>query len=222
MRYRVSAPTLRNALEVLQAEGLVEKRQGSGNFIRRPGPRLMYASDRYEVPRPMVTMANAAVTVTLEASRVRADARLSLLLAVRKGSPLTEYAFVGHRGTSPCSLARVYVPYEVARLGVPAVGPGASPWGDGIRDLLSEAGVRVAATVERVVTRFPTAEEAYALHMSTRSPVLTVERTSTDAHERVVEGALLVLPGDRAEVLFTTRATTERAEEPAGELEASE
>ncbi|RDG36489.1 GntR family transcriptional regulator [Streptomyces corynorhini] len=196
-RYRVSTPTLRNALEVLQSEGLVEKRHGAGNFVRRPGQRLTYASER---------SANAAVSVGLSVSHdrntVKADGRLALLLAVRVGSPLTEYAFIGHQGASPRSLARVYVPYAVARLGAVDRSE-VSPWGDDVRDLLMAAGVRAAATTERVTARFPTGDEAQLLHITRRSPVLAVERVSTDSGGRVVEGALLVLPGDRSEILHT-------------------
>jgi len=37
--YRVSRQTVRQALSVLSKEGLIEKRQGSGSYIRRPSPR---------------------------------------------------------------------------------------------------------------------------------------------------------------------------------------
>lgn len=35
-KYGVSTPTLRDALEVLRAEGLVAKFQGRGNFVSAP------------------------------------------------------------------------------------------------------------------------------------------------------------------------------------------
>ncbi|MFD4747805.1 GntR family transcriptional regulator [Streptomyces rubiginosohelvolus] len=38
-RYTVSTPTLRSALALLQAEGLVEKVHGEGNFVRPPSSR---------------------------------------------------------------------------------------------------------------------------------------------------------------------------------------
>lgn len=36
-RYRVSTPTLRMSLELLQSEGLIEKRHGIGNFVHAAG-----------------------------------------------------------------------------------------------------------------------------------------------------------------------------------------
>jgi len=41
-QYAVSTPTLRNALAVLQAEGLVEKIHGKGNSVRPPLRRITY------------------------------------------------------------------------------------------------------------------------------------------------------------------------------------
>ncbi|MEV7427080.1 GntR family transcriptional regulator [Streptomyces sp. NPDC091212] len=212
-RYRVSTPTLRNALEVLQSEGLVEKRHGAGNFVRRPGQRLTYASERAADAAVGVGVA-AGLNVSHDRNTVKADNRLARLLAVRVDSPLTEYVFVGHQGASPRSLARVYVPYAVARLG-PVEGNGAegpSPWGDDVHDLLAAAGIRVAATTERATARFPTGDEAQLLHITRRSPVLAVERVAADADGRVVEGALLVLPGDRSEVLYTGRSAADKLE----------
>src|SRR5438309_125825 len=43
-RHRYSVPTVRQALGVLQAEGLIEKRHGRGNFVREPR-RLVYRSN---------------------------------------------------------------------------------------------------------------------------------------------------------------------------------
>lgn len=210
-RYRVSTPTLRMSLELLQSEGLIEKRHGIGNFVRRRGQRIAYASDRHLADAQAQTNAGADDSVSLDITMVQADGRLASLLDLRVGSPLTEYVFISHQCASPRSLTRIYVPHAVASAGVPDVD--GSPWGDSVRELLSADGVEVVTTIERVTARFPTADEAYTLNISTRTPVLAVERTSTDARDRVVEGALLVLPGDRIEVLFTTRSATPATEE---------
>lgn len=205
-QYRVSVPTVRAALHVLQAEGRVEKFHGRGNFVRRPHERTVYDSRRRSPGRPAAT---APLEVSVEAHRVKATGALASLLQVRRGSPLTEYVYVGYLGASARSLARLYVPHQVAKLG--AVGADASPWGDGIRDLLAAAGVRVASTVERVASRLPSAEEREILRST--APVLAMERTAVDADGRVVEVALLVLPGDRAEAVFSTCTHVEPLEE---------
>ncbi|MFD4118443.1 GntR family transcriptional regulator [Streptomyces niveus] len=210
-RYRVSTPTLRMSLDLLQSEGLIEKRHGIGNFVRRPGQRVAYASDRRLAVSQAAPDVGADDSVSLDIAMVEADARLASLLDLRVGSPLTEYVFISHQCASPRSLTRIYVPHAVASPAVPEAH--GSPWGDSVRQLLSAEGVEVVRTTERVTARFPTANEAHVLNISTRTSVLAVERTSTDASDRVVEGALLVLPGDRIEVLFTTRSAVAATEE---------
>ncbi|MFC9601978.1 GntR family transcriptional regulator [Streptomyces niveus] len=210
-RYRVSTPTLRMSLELLQSEGLIEKRHGIGNFVRQQGQRVAYASDRSLASCQAASDAGTGNSVSLDITMVEADGRLASLLDLQVGSPLTEYVFISHQCASPRSLTRIYVPHTVATLGVPE--PNGSPWGDSVRELLSADGVEVVTTTERVTARFPTPDEAHTLHISTRTPVLAVERTSSDASDRVVEGALLVLPGDRIEVLFTTESAAAATEE---------
>ncbi len=200
--HKVSTPTLRNALDVLAGEGLLEKRHGVGNFVRHPFQRITYTNDRRAPDRRPLDDAELQVNVSASPREARGD--LMSLLQVVAGTPLTEYVYLSHLGDAPYSLARVYVPRHVAYFSMPD--QGRSPWGDDIEDRLAAAGVRTVATVERVTARRPTSEEADTLRLNARTAVLAVERTSTDAKGRVLAAALLVLPGDRAEAVFTTQA----------------
>ncbi|WP_435866031.1 UTRA domain-containing protein [Streptomyces wedmorensis] len=67
----------------------------------------------------------------------------------------------------------------------------------------------LAEVQEKVCARPPTPVEAKTLRISSTLAVLEVTRVATDATGRIVEAALLVLPGDRADAVFTTRPTTE-------------
>ncbi|MEH6374515.1 GntR family transcriptional regulator [Streptomyces sp. KLMMK] len=201
-RYRVSVPTLRLSLELLQAEGRVEKQQGRGNFVRHPRARTVYDSERQATQSP-------PLQVSVEVDTVNATSTLSALLQVRRGALLTEFDFISVVGTSVQGMARIYVPQTVARLGPPE--GELSPWGDNVRESLTAAGVNVVSTVERVTSRLPSVEEKEVFRSAT--PVLAVERTSTDDSGRVVEVALLVLPGDRTEAVFTARTHVEVLEE---------
>ncbi len=62
-QYMVSTPTLRNALAVLQAEGLVEKVHGKGNFIRRPVRRITYVGGGRTPDTRIVDLAPLSVSV---------------------------------------------------------------------------------------------------------------------------------------------------------------
>ncbi|MYS22578.1 GntR family transcriptional regulator [Streptomyces sp. DvalAA-14] len=188
--YRVSTPTLRDALELLRAEGLIEKFQGRGNYVRRPPERLTY-------PRADGT---EDLHVTVSSTDLAATEDLAARLRTRPNDAVTEYVCLSHGADSPQSLAHLYVPHAVARIQAPPIG--ASPWGD---DILTAAGVLAAASTDQVTARFPTAAEAQSLRIGARTPVLAVERTIAADDGQIVAYALLVLPGDRAEVAVVTR-----------------
>ncbi|MDJ0461494.1 GntR family transcriptional regulator [Streptomyces sp. H27-C3] len=199
-RYKVSKPTLRYALELLQGEGLVEKFHGRGNFVRRPTQRITYVNDRRAADQQVA--APTELHVSVSTNELDAPADLSALLQVPLGSQLTEYIYLSHQGVSALSLARVYVPRSVATFNMPETSR--SPWGCDVRDHLAAAGIQFAAVVERVTARPPTLAEAQTLGITTRAAVLAVERTWTDTTGRVVEVAFLVLLGDRTEAVFIT------------------
>ncbi|MER7960008.1 GntR family transcriptional regulator [Streptomyces sp. NPDC096030] len=190
-RYKVSTATLRNALALLQAEGLIEKVHGKGNFVRRLRRRLTYEGGALT---PIVP----TLHVTVHTTQLRAQGALSTLLKVPSRALLTEYLCVSHVGQSPHSLARIYVPRDLA----PSESPCRWPKPAGL-------GPQLAEPREKVSARLPTLEEASTLRISTALAVLTITRVSADATGRVLEAALLVLPGDRADARFTTHHTTE-------------
>lgn len=192
-RYRVSTPTLRDALELLRAEGLIEKFQGRGNFVRRPRPRLTYPG----------TGGTEGLHIVVSSADITATGDLAARLRTEPDAPVTEYVCLSHRDDSPQSLAHLYVPHPGPRA---AGRVSASPWADDIvAGLATTAGVPVATSTDLVTARFPTGAEAQSLRIATRTPVLAIERTITADDGQVVAYALLVLPGDRAEVALVTR-----------------
>ncbi|MFH8715075.1 GntR family transcriptional regulator [Streptomyces zaomyceticus] len=182
-QYKVSTPTLRNALALLQAEGLIEKIHGKGNFVRHPLRRLTYTGGRLTP--------DAELHVTIRTTNLRASGDLIPLLEVPSATPLTEFLYLTHQRESPHSLARIYVPQDLTSVELPWCRPG---W---------------AETRETVTARLPTPEEASTLRISATLAVLAITRVSSTTTGRVVEAARLVLPGDRANALFITHHAIE-------------
>ncbi|MFF7441108.1 GntR family transcriptional regulator [Streptomyces sp. NPDC008122] len=197
-RYTVSTPTLRSALALLQAEGLVEKVHGKGNFVPHPLRRITYVGGG-RAP------ATTALHVSIRTTKLRARGHLATLLRVPTGSPLTEFFCLSHDGKSPHSLARVYIPRDLVPPDVPHESPGPA----GVATMPTKPYSLLPEIQERVCARLPTPVEATTLRISSMLAVLEVTRVSTDAAGRIVEAALLILPGDRADALFTTHPTTE-------------
>src|SRR4051794_38689352 len=54
--YKVSLNTLRRALDLLAAEGLIDKRQGIGNFVRPPRQRMRRTPERYHWEKSRVPL----------------------------------------------------------------------------------------------------------------------------------------------------------------------
>ncbi|MFI1973656.1 GntR family transcriptional regulator [Streptomyces wedmorensis] len=181
-QYKVSTPTMRNALALLQAEGLIEKIHGKGNFVRRRLRRLTYTGGRLTP--------NTDLNTTIRTTNLRASGDLISLLKVPSRTPLTEFLYLTHQRESPHSLARIYVPQDLV--------PAELPW----------CRTGPAETRETVTARLPTPEEATTLRISSTLAVLAITRVSSDTTGRVVEAACLVLPGDRANALFITHHTT--------------
>ncbi|MFE5729291.1 GntR family transcriptional regulator [Streptomyces sp. NPDC056528] len=204
-RYTVSVPTLRSALAVLQGEGLVDKIHGRGNFVRHPLHRVTYVGGAGTPDAQAAT--NAALRVNVRTTHLRARGHLTALMRVSAGSPLTEYVCLSHEGKSPHSLAHIYVPRGLAPTELREAGE--SSWAGGVEARLAELRPSLAEIREQVSARLPTPEEATALRISSALAVLAIERVIVDVTGRVVEAALLVLPGDRADAVFTTRTMTE-------------
>ncbi|WP_257004438.1 GntR family transcriptional regulator [Streptomyces sp. SA15] len=202
--YRVSTPTLRSALAVLQAEGLVEKVHGKGNFVRRPLQRITYVGGG-RTTRDGQHAAHAALSVTVHTTRIQARGHLATLLKVSPTSPLTEFLCLSHEGERPHSLTRIYVPCDL----VPAAALRESLPYEGVMTCLLRLRPPLAEVREKVSVRLPTREEASTLRISSALGVLAITRQMTDTGGRVVEAALLVLPGDRAEAVFTTHYVTD-------------
>ncbi|MFD8890354.1 GntR family transcriptional regulator [Streptomyces sp. NPDC059566] len=197
--YAVSTPTLRNALALLQGEGLVEKIHGSGNFVRHSLRRTTYLGGGHTPNAPART-GEGPLHTTVRATNLRAHGHLAALLKVSPCSPLTEFLCLSHEGKTPHSLARIYVPRDLAPANVSeglltARVPGQRP--------------PLSVVQETVSTRLPTPFETTTLRISPTLAILSITRVATDTTGRVVEAALLTFPGDRADAVFTTHHTTE-------------
>ncbi|MEV6728728.1 MULTISPECIES: UTRA domain-containing protein [unclassified Streptomyces] len=179
--------------------GRLLRLHGSGNFVRRPLRRTTYAGGAGTAPI-------APLRATVRTTNVQAHGHLTALLNVPPLSPLTEVLYVTHEGKLPHSLARIYVPRDLT--------PADSSSPDEIASRLADLRPPLAEVQERLSARLPTQEEGTVLRISTSLAVLSLTRVATDTTGRVVEAALVVLPGDRADALFTTRFMPDEGTSP--------
>lgn len=172
---------------------------GKGNFVRRPLRKITYVGG-WGTLDPW-TAADTALRVTIRTSTVLARGHLAALLRTPSDTPLTEFLCVSHEGESPHSLARLYIPCDLAPATAPDEQTSRGEASNGFAVLSPEAiDIR-----ETVCTRLPTLEEATTLRISTAVAVLAITRIAADTAGRVLEAGFLVFPGDRADAVFTTR-----------------
>lgn len=200
--YGVARMTLRQALGILQGEGLVVSEHGRGVFVRpRPQVRRL-ASDRFA--RRHRQAGKAAFTAEIERSgrapgldmleiaeeRPEADVRERLELPARSKVVVRRrrYLVDGH----PVEYATSYIPADLARgtaIAQPDTGPG------GIYARLEDAGHRLVKFTEDVSTRMPTPEESRMLQLPAGVPVFRLIRTAY-AVDRPVEVCDTIMSGD--------------------------
>ncbi|AQA13049.1 GntR family transcriptional regulator [Streptomyces malaysiensis] len=199
--FGVSRMTVRNALSLLQQEGLAVSGHGKGVFVRPRPPVRRLASDRFA--RRHRDQGKAAFTVEAEAagSRPEVDSlevkeeRPSPDISARLGSPRKvlarrrRYLLDGR----PVEFATSYLPLDLARntpIAQPNPGPG------GIYARLEEMGHRLDHFDEEIRARMPSPAEVRTLQLASGVPVIHLVRTAYDSEGRAVEVCDTVMAAD--------------------------
>jgi GntR family transcriptional regulator len=199
--FGVSRMTVRNALSILQSEGLVSSEHGRGVFVRPRPPVRRLASDRFA--RRHRDQGKSAFTVEAEAagSRPEVDSlevkeeRPSADISARLGQPRKvlarrrRYLLDGR----PVEFAVSYLPLDLVRntpIAEPNPGPG------GIYARLEELGHRLDHFDEEVRARMPAPDEVRTLRLASGVPVIELVRTAYDTEGRAVEVCDTVMAAD--------------------------
>ncbi|MGH3679750.1 MAG: GntR family transcriptional regulator [Natronosporangium sp.] len=213
--FGVSRGTIREALGLLRAEGLVITEHGRGTYARPVLPVRRLGADRYrrEVQqaaggRPPETSFTADQGIGWEAYQldkvfrhVPASTAVAELFGVEPGTMLLERRFVFKAHGVPQQMSTsCYLLDLVANTLV--ADPANEPWPGGNIAQLATLGVQVTRVVERVRARMPVPEEIETLRIPSGVPVLTITRQML-AGPTVVEVAVdIVLPADRTELEY--------------------
>ncbi|HCA84514.1 MAG TPA: GntR family transcriptional regulator [Streptomyces sp.] len=210
--FTVSRMTVRNALGILQSEGLVSSEHGKGVYVRPRPPVRRLASDRFA--RRHRDQGKSAFTVEAEAagSRPEVDSlevreeRPTPDISARLGQPRKvlarrrRYLLDGR----PVEFAVSYLPLDLARntpIAEPNPGPG------GIYARLEELGHRLDRFEEEVRARMPSPDEVKFLRLASGVPVIHLIRTAYDTEGRAVEVCDTVMAADAYVLAYQLPAT---------------
>ncbi|MDT0422201.1 GntR family transcriptional regulator [Streptomyces evansiae] len=222
-KYRVSVPTMRQAMGVLQAEGLVERIHGRGTFVRKERTRNHRSNERHQWEKdrarhPEETRAETGSTehdTGLELSdlvfhaayeEIEADDDLAAVFGVKAGTRLIERRYRTRRRTenAPFSLISSYLVRDVVSANPDLLDAANEPWPGGTQNQLYTVGIELGSVEEQVTARPPTVEEAEELDLTPGVSVLVLRKTSRATDGRVAEFSRVILPGDRTELTFVT------------------
>jgi GntR family transcriptional regulator len=201
--YGVARMTVRNALRVLQAEGLITAEHGRGVYVRARPPVRRLASDRFAQRHRkqgkatfLAESEQAAATPAVDMIEI-SEAPPPAEIADRLNQPDDEPVVIRSRRYSlnghPVETTVSYIPADLAR-GTPITDPNPGP--GGIYARLEDQGHTLARFTEDVTARMPTPDEARVLGLSEGVPVFRLIRTAYDLDGRAVEVCDTIMAAD--------------------------
>jgi GntR family transcriptional regulator len=201
--YGVARMTARNALKLLQDEGLITAEHGRGVYVRPRPPVRRLASDRFaqrhrkeDKAAFLAEASQAAATPTVDMITVTVE-QLPADVAERLGLPADSRAVVRSRryllDGRPVETAVSYIPADLAE-GTPISEPNPGP--GGIYARLEDQGHTLGRFTEEVSARMPTPDEARVLALAPGVPVFRLVRTAFDVTGRAVEVCDTIMAAD--------------------------
>jgi GntR family transcriptional regulator len=223
-RFEVSPEPVRQAIDLLECEGLVEYRQAVGTYVRstrsrvtRTPERYQWEKDRVRLPKAERLMGDAtgydtglevhALEFPVRYDAIKAPVDLATAFEVSEGTTLLRRTYrIRERGDdAPLQIVRSYLIYDLAAANPDLLDPVNEPWPGGTQHQLHTVGIELDRIIDHITARPPLPDEAEELDTDPGVSLLVLRKISIDTYDRVVELSDVLMPGDRAEVVYTTR-----------------
>lgn len=204
--YGVSRIVVRQAVDTLAGEGLVDKIKGRGTFVRpQSPPQRRIVGDFYgkrPTGSPFAASARSAGQTPewgYESRETTASKAIADRLGIEPAAAVmrTRYTFYGD--DEPVMLSTSYESLDLTR-GTPIEQPEAGPI-KGVVPRMDSIGKHITHVTEDVVARAPRPAERESLRIPDGTPVLAVERTYFVADE-AVETADIVVSAHRYQLKY--------------------
>jgi GntR family transcriptional regulator len=200
-RYDINVNTVRKAISVLEAEGLVTSVRRRGTVVRARPPMKRLGVERYAkskwkfglvafaADREASGQAWNRTDQTNQVRKVEADSDVAQAFGIEPGSPIYERArLVKQDGHPTHTLTSYYRPKHVENTPIVDPQPGTATPGGGFA-VLTLQGLEPDNMTETFHSRMPTPQEIDELELPAGEPVMILERTTRTADGTPVEFA---------------------------------
>ncbi|GAB3809976.1 GntR family transcriptional regulator [Kribbella italica] len=199
----VNVKTVRNAVSLLTAEGLVTPVRRRGTVVRARPPMRRLGPDRYAKSKwkhgdVVAFVADREVSgqewkrtdQTQTVATTEADVEVAEALGIEAGAVVYERArLVRDAGGRPThTLTSYYLPDDVEGTALVDPTPGPAGRGGGFA-VLTHQGLEPDSITETIHSRMPTPDEIAGLDLPAGEPVMVLHRTTATRDGRVVEFA---------------------------------
>lgn len=209
IEFGVARNTIRQALDVLRAEGLVVTSVPQGTRVRqRIDERIVsLAPERYRLTngppsnpysRDFNTRIGGGPVLDVMILREVALPDTARLLQIPAGTPVLrrDYVFFGAGAQVPFQMSSSFIPLDIVA-GTAIEDPNLEPWDGGTVGQMASLGICVSRVRHTARARMPTRREVDVLKIPDLVPVIAITRTML-AGDRPVEVAHdMVMPADR-------------------------
>ncbi len=189
--FDVSRITVRAAVEMLEKEGLVQRIQGRGTFVRADLKDVPGRGDLSELVRRVRQLDARSTPKDVRIEDILADDLVARDLQVERGEPLTHASYVRLRDGEPVGVADIYVP---KRLGVTL---DISDFKEPSPTLLERKGVELLGAHQLLGAALADAKIASRLSIPVGAPVVQVRLLVLAVSSQPVELLLAHYRADR-------------------------
>lgn len=181
--YGVSRVTIRRALDALEAQGLIERRAGSGTIVRaRPGDGVSMTGDLASLMPQLVEMGRTTTARLVEFSYGRPSAEVAAALGLEEGAEVQRAVRVRLIEDLPFSHLTTHVPADIAR-NYSEADLATTP----LLRLMEQGGAGIDHASQSVSAALATPDVASALDVAVGAALLSLTRVVRDADGRGVE-----------------------------------
>jgi GntR family transcriptional regulator len=210
-RYRVSRPTVRNAVAALRAEGLIEVIHGKGSFVRGLPAPVMTIERTVSRSGSAFTVDGGAEWQQAEAPsiyRTHTTESTGPLLGLQEGEALFGVdRLLTDAATGTRVLHQTLIPFATAEGTTLAQNPDTEP--ADIYALLAEAGHTLWWS-ETVRARMPLPDERATLQLQDATPLLETTRVTHGTKDQPLILEVLRASADRAQLGYRIKPETPR------------